>query len=91
MSNTLVFANFDQTSEEKCMFFSFSGNYFFLLYGRIGCISSTIRKKKKGKKRKADNLRADDLPGKITISCVVPTLGDIIKSFYSLGHMMNAS
>lgn len=54
----------------------------FLLYGRIGCISPTIKKeKKKGKKRKADNLRADDLPGKITISCVVPTLGDIIKIF----------
>lgn len=35
----------------------------FLLYERIGCISSTIKKKKKKEKnRKADKLRANDLP-----------------------------
>lgn len=57
------------------------------MYGRIGC----IRKKKKGKKRKVDNLWVDDFFGKIIIFCVVFILGDIIKFFYSFGYMMNVS
>lgn len=51
------------------------------MYGRIGCISLIIRKKKKGKKRKVDNLWVDDFFGKIIIFCVVFILGDIIKIF----------
>lgn len=61
MSNTLVFANFDQTSEEKCMFFSFSGNYFFYYTGELVVLAQQSRRKK-GKERKADKLRANDLP-----------------------------
>lgn len=61
------------------------------MYGRIGCISLIIRKKKKGKKRKVDNLWVDDFFGKIIIFCVVFILGDIIKFFYSFGYMMNVS
>lgn len=61
------------------------------MYGRIGCISLIIKKEKKGKKRKVDNLWVDDFFGKIIIFCVVFILGDIIKFFYSFGYMMNVS
>lgn len=53
------------------------------MYGRIGCISLIIKKEKKGKRRKVDNLWVDDFFGKIIICifCVVFILGDIIKIF----------
>lgn len=63
MSNTHVFANFDQTSEEKCMFFSFLGNYFFIVRENwLYQLNNQEEEKKKEKERKADKLRANDLP-----------------------------
>lgn len=51
MSNTLVVANFDQTSEEKCMFFSFSGNYFFYCTAELVVLAQQSRKKKKRERK----------------------------------------
>lgn len=52
MSNTLVVANFDQTSEEKCMFFSFSGNYFFYCTAELVVLAQQSERKK-GKEKKS--------------------------------------
>lgn len=51
MPNTLVFANFDQTSEEKCMFFSFSGNYFFIVRQNWLLAQQSERKKRERKEK----------------------------------------